>query len=85
MIWACESSICLLCSLLPMLQLAKSDGFSLAPLERPVIPASPVGVEYETTPLGRTPQPPFKALYAWTLDQMPEVEAARRAFDGRPR
>ena len=42
-------------------------------------------LEYEITPLGRTLQPPFKALYAWTMEQMPEVEAARRAFDARSR
>jgi DNA-binding HxlR family transcriptional regulator len=50
-----------------------------------VIPASPVGVEYEITPLGRTLQPPFRALYAWTIEQMPAVEAAREAFDKRAR
>ncbi|MCY0094375.1 winged helix-turn-helix transcriptional regulator [Hoeflea ulvae] len=54
-------------------------------VERRVIPASPVGVEYEITPLGRTLQPPFRALYAWTIEQMPSVEAARKAFDGRNR
>lgn len=52
-------------------------------VERRVIPTSPVGVEYEITPLGRTLQPPFKALYAWTLEQMPQVERARKAFDER--
>ena len=54
-------------------------------VERRVLPTSPVGVEYEITPLGRTLQPPFKALYAWTIEQMPEVEAARQAFDARVR
>jgi DNA-binding HxlR family transcriptional regulator len=52
-------------------------------LERRVLPASPVAVEYEITPLGRTLLPPFKALYAWTMASMPEVERARAAFDGR--
>ena len=52
-------------------------------IERRVLPTSPVGVEYEITPLGRTLQPPFKALYAWTIEQMPTVEQARREFDGR--
>jgi DNA-binding HxlR family transcriptional regulator len=50
---------------------------------RRVLPASPVAVEYEITPLGRTLQPPFKALYAWTMAHMAEVENARQAFDGR--
>ena len=52
-------------------------------VERRVIPASPVGVEYEITAVGRTLQPPFKALYAWTMEKMPDVEAARRNFDHR--
>lgn len=52
-------------------------------VERRVLPTSPVGVEYEITPLGRTLQPPFKALYGWTVEQMPAVEAAREAFDQR--
>lgn len=52
-------------------------------VERRVIPTSPVGVEYEITPLGRTLQPPFKALYAWTVQNMPVVEAARTRFDGQ--
>lgn len=52
-------------------------------VERRVIPVSPVAVEYEITPLGRTLQPPFMALYAWTMTHMPEVERARSAFDDR--
>jgi len=50
-------------------------------IERRVIPSSPVGVEYEITRLGRTLQPPFRALYAWTVDHLPDVEQARRQFD----
>jgi DNA-binding HxlR family transcriptional regulator len=50
-------------------------------LSRRVIPASPVAVEYEVTPLGRTLLPPFRALYAWTLANLPEVEQARATFD----
>jgi len=53
-------------------------------VERRVIASSPVAVEYQITPLGRSLQTPFKALYAWTLENMAEVEEARRAFDGRP-
>ena len=52
-------------------------------IARRVIPVSPVAVEYEITPLGRTLQPPFMALYAWTLDHMAEVEQARTTFDAR--
>lgn len=52
-------------------------------VSRRVIPVSPVAVEYGITSLGRSLQAPFKALYAWTLAHQAEVEAARRAFDGR--
>jgi DNA-binding HxlR family transcriptional regulator len=52
-------------------------------LSRRVIPVSPVGVEYEITPLGRSLQDPFKALYKWTMDHLDTVEMARRQFDER--
>ncbi|NKF22706.1 winged helix-turn-helix transcriptional regulator [Solimonas marina] len=48
---------------------------------RRVLPASPVAVEYEISPLGRSLQTPFYALYTWTLKNLPQVEAARQAFD----
>ena len=50
-------------------------------IERRVLPTSPVAVEYRMSPLGRTLLQPFRALYRWTKTHMPEVEAARRAFD----
>jgi DNA-binding HxlR family transcriptional regulator len=50
---------------------------------RHVIASSPVEVEYQITPLGRTLQVPFKALYAWTLENIHTVEQARNAFDRR--
>lgn len=50
---------------------------------RRVIPVSPVAVEYSVTPLGRTLQQPFAALYAWTVDHLPDIEQAQRDFDGR--
>lgn len=43
----------------------------------------PVAVEYSVTPLGRTLQQPFAALYAWTVEHLAEVEAARAEFDRR--
>lgn len=52
-------------------------------IERRVIPISPVAVEYEITPLGRTLQPPFMALYAWTLAHLPDVDEARARYDSR--
>ncbi|NMP27525.1 helix-turn-helix transcriptional regulator [Rahnella sp. SAP-1] len=50
-------------------------------VERRVIATSPVAVEYEITPLGRTLKEPFQALYNWTMTYLPEVERARLAFD----
>jgi DNA-binding HxlR family transcriptional regulator len=48
---------------------------------RRVVATSPVAVEYRITPLGRTLDQPFQALYAWTIDHLAEVEQARQAFD----
>lgn len=52
-------------------------------VERRVIASSPVAVEYEITPLGRTLQAPYQALYAWTQAHCAQVEEARAAFDQR--
>ena len=52
-------------------------------VSRRVIPISPVAVEYEITPLGRSLQAPFSALYAWTAAHMADVEEARMRFDTR--
>ncbi|WP_337188058.1 helix-turn-helix domain-containing protein [Phenylobacterium sp.] len=48
---------------------------------RTVAPGPPVAVSYALTPLGRTLEEPFAALYAWTLKHLPELEAAQRRFD----
>ena len=50
-------------------------------VSRQIISFSPVAVQYEITPLGRTLQQPFRQLHKWTLDKLPEVEAARSKFD----
>lgn len=50
-------------------------------IERRVLTTSPVAVEYEMSDLGRTLLPPFRTLYLWTKQNMPQVEAARAAFD----
>ena len=50
-------------------------------VSRQVISFSPVAVQYEITPLGRTLQQPFRELHKWTLAKLPEVEAARLQFD----
>jgi DNA-binding HxlR family transcriptional regulator len=50
-------------------------------ITRRVLSGSPVAVEYSISPLGETVLPPFRALYRWTKENMPAVEAARAAFD----
>ncbi|MDQ1121008.1 MULTISPECIES: helix-turn-helix domain-containing protein [Pseudoxanthomonas] len=52
-------------------------------IERRVVTASPIAVEYRITALGRTLKAPFEALYAWTREHLPDVERAREAFDAR--
>lgn len=52
-------------------------------IERRVLPVSPVAVEYEITELGRTLQPRLRAIYAWTLEKMEEVNYARNRFDSK--
>lgn len=50
-------------------------------VERHVIAASPVAVEYRVTPLGESLKSPFLALLNWSLQHGPEIEAAKRRFD----
>ncbi|WP_108125274.1 winged helix-turn-helix transcriptional regulator [Saccharospirillum mangrovi] len=50
---------------------------------REVISSSPVAVQYELTEMGRSLLQPYKALYRWTIEKMPEVNEARDAFDQR--
>lgn len=50
---------------------------------RRVIPSSQIAVEYSITPLGRTLEAPFQALYAWTLNHSADVVQAQTAFDER--
>jgi len=52
-------------------------------LARRVIPASQVAVEYSITPLGRTLEGPFQALFDWTVRYAAVVEQAQAAFDTR--
>lgn len=52
-------------------------------LARRVIPSSQVAVEYSVTPLGRTLEGPFRAVYRWTVQYSPAVLAAQAAFDQR--
>lgn len=48
---------------------------------RRVIPGPPVAVEYSITPMGRTLQEPFAALYTWALDHALEIQQAQSDFD----
>lgn len=50
-------------------------------VSRQILSFRPVAVQYEITPLGRTLQQPFRELHLWTLNKLPEVEAARQQFD----
>ncbi|MCW8057274.1 winged helix-turn-helix transcriptional regulator [Agrobacterium tumefaciens] len=52
-------------------------------VSRSVVTASPIAVEYEMSPLGRSLQEIFSALDTWTLEHRGEVESARAGFDGR--
>lgn len=52
-------------------------------VSRHVVTASPIAVEYRMTPLGRSLQPVFRALYDWTIAHGPEVEAAQARYDQR--
>jgi DNA-binding HxlR family transcriptional regulator len=51
-------------------------------IAREVISLSPVAVQYQLTPLGQTLREPLQELHKWTLVKLPEVTAAREAFDG---
>lgn len=50
-------------------------------VSRQILSFRPVAVQYDITPLGRTLQQPFRELHLWTLNKLPEVEAARQQFD----
>ncbi len=50
---------------------------------RTVLPTSPVGVEYASTPLGHSLRQPFEALYDWALTYGEAIDEARAAHDLR--
>ncbi|TGB16047.1 helix-turn-helix domain-containing protein [Streptomyces sp. MZ04] len=50
-------------------------------VSRTVIPAVPVRVEYELTPLGRSLLPVMRAIKGWAEEHMDEVHDARVAYD----
>ncbi len=47
---------------------------------RHVRPSSPVTVEYELTPLGRSLVPVLTGITDWAVAAMPEIEGARSRF-----
>ncbi|WP_430511096.1 winged helix-turn-helix transcriptional regulator [Pannonibacter phragmitetus] len=53
-------------------------------VERTVKATSPVAVEYSITPLGRTLQDPFLALYDWAVAHQSDLAAAQERFDTKP-
>ncbi len=50
-------------------------------VDRRVIIASPIAVEYSVTPLGRTLEEPFRALFGWATDHRSDLERAQSSFD----
>ena len=42
---------------------------------------TPVGVEYTITPLGRSLQQPFAALYDWAMTFGPDMQSAQSDYD----
>ncbi|MEU1289274.1 helix-turn-helix domain-containing protein [Kitasatospora sp. NPDC005856] len=61
------------------LQTLERDGFVL----REAHPVIPPRVDYSLTPLGREAAELVAALAHWSERRVPEVEAARREYDGR--
>lgn len=50
-------------------------------IKRTVYAVMPPHVEYELTPLGRSLTEPVIALGSWASDHIPDIDAARKAFD----
>ena len=48
---------------------------------REVFPTIPPRVEYTLTPLGQSMREPVNALGGWIVNNLPEIDAARRRFD----
>lgn len=50
-------------------------------VERRVTVISPIAVVYSITPLGRTLQDPFMALYDWAVHHQADLSEAQKSFD----
>lgn len=54
-------------------------------VDRRVTVTSPIAVEYSITPLGRTLQDPFLALYDWAVEHQEDLSQAQQRFDAASR
>jgi DNA-binding HxlR family transcriptional regulator len=54
-------------------------------VNRTIVPASPPGVEYDLTALGRDLLQPVSALGAWAVRNQPKIAQSRIKFDGAER
>ncbi|HBO1345078.1 winged helix-turn-helix transcriptional regulator [Pseudomonas aeruginosa] len=54
-------------------------------IKRTVYAVMPPHVEYELTPLGRSLTEPVIALGTWASNHIPDIDAARQAFDEQER
>jgi DNA-binding HxlR family transcriptional regulator len=52
-------------------------------VSRTVTPGAAPRVDYELTPLGRSMLEPVRALGQWAQAHIPQMDAARNAYDGR--
>lgn len=50
-------------------------------ISRCILPGPPLGVEYSLTPLGRSLQKPFSAVYDWTLEHMAVIQLSQQEYD----
>ncbi|WP_437905019.1 helix-turn-helix domain-containing protein [Sorangium sp. So ce327] len=50
-------------------------------IHRRVLDGAPPGVEYALTPLGRSLQEPFAALYDWTIAHLDTIQKRQEAYD----
>ena len=50
-------------------------------VSRRVVATSPIAVEYGITPLGRSLEPLFAAIEAWSRDNLGKVAEARQRFE----
>jgi DNA-binding HxlR family transcriptional regulator len=52
-------------------------------ISRTIISGRVLGVEYALTPLGRSLNEPFAALFKWTTESMSKIREQQKAYDAR--